>query len=193
MEQVLIEEKTFAKQDLTANPLPKGDYEYCTFINCNLADADLAHIKLLDCVFIDYNLSMANITGTAFRDVRFKDCKMLGLHFDTCSKFGLSLGFENCNLNHCSFYQTKVKKTTFKNTQLREVDFTEADLTGSFFDGCDLSAAIFQKTILEKCDFRTSFNYVIDPENNKIKKAKFALTGIAGLLEKYGIEIDLLN
>jgi hypothetical protein len=34
---------------------------------------------------------------------------------------------------------------------------------------------------------------VIDPENNKVKKAKFALTGIAGLLEKYGIEIDLLN
>jgi len=39
-------------------------------------------------------------------------------------------------------------------------------------------------------DFRTSVNYSLDPERNRIKKARFSLSGIAGLLDKYDIEID---
>ncbi len=42
----------------------------------------------------------------------------------------------------------------------------------------------------EGVDFRTSFNYSIDPQLNRIKKAKFSLPGIAGLLDKYDIVID---
>lgn len=94
------------------------------------------------------------------------------------------------SLNHSSFYRTKIKKTVFKNSQLHEVDFTECDLTSSVFDNCDLKGATFENTIIEKADFRTSFNYSIDPQINRIKKARFSLTGIAGLLDKYDIEID---
>ena len=115
---------------------------------------------------------------------------MLGLYFDSCNKFGLSFSFENCILNHSTFYRTKIKKTTFKNTQLRETDFTECDLTESLFDNCDLTSATFDHTIIEKADFRTSYNYTIDPEINRIKKAKFSISGISGLLEKYDIIID---
>ena len=84
----------------------------------------------------------------------------------------------------------KLKKARFKNSNLSEVDFTEADLTNSLFDNCDLSGARFEKTILEKADLRTSRNYSIDPELNKIKKAKFSIQSIAGLLDKYDIEIE---
>ena len=38
---------------------------------------------------------------------------------------------------------------------------------------------------------RWPFNYVIDPEMNKIKKARFSLSAITGLLSKYNIEIDM--
>jgi uncharacterized protein YjbI with pentapeptide repeats len=115
---------------------------------------------------------------------------MLGLHFDSCDEFGLSFSFENCILNNCTFYKIKIKKTTFKNTQLQEADFTECDMTESLFDNCDLTKATFYNTIIEKADFRTSSNYSIDPENNRIKKAKFSIHGIPGLLEKYDIIID---
>ena len=50
--------------------------------------------------------------------------------------------------------------------------------------------AIFDKTLLEKSDFRKAFNYTIDPETNRIKKAKFSLHSISGLLVKYDIEIE---
>jgi len=43
---------------------------------------------------------------------------------------------------------------------------------------------------LENVDFRSSYNYIIDPEKNKLKKAKFGVSGIFGLLKKYNLEID---
>jgi uncharacterized protein YjbI with pentapeptide repeats len=66
----------------------------------------------------------------------------------------------------------------------------EADLMGADFQGSDLNGAIFENTILEKADFRHAKNFIIDPETNRIKKAKFALDGLPGLLQKYGIEVE---
>lgn len=116
---------------------------------------------------------------------------MLGLHFDTCSEFGLSFSFDTCQLNHSSFYKTKLKKTVFKNSQLQDTDFAETDLTSAMFDNCNLIQATFDNTILEKADFRTSYNYSLDPEINRIKKAKFSISGISGLLDKYDIDIKI--
>jgi len=72
---------------------------------------------------------------------------------------------------------------------LQQVDFTEADLTNSIFNNCEFKSAIFERTTLEKSDFRTSYNYIIDPEKNKIKKAKFSMPEVLGLLRKYNIEV----
>jgi len=73
---------------------------------------------------------------------------------------------------------------------LHEVDFTEADLTESVFNNCDLKSTTFDFTNLEKTDFRTSFNYSIHPETNKLKKTQFSRNGIAGLLSRYDIIIE---
>ena len=102
----------------------------------------------------------------------------------------LILDFEDCNLNLASFFKLKLKNTKFKKCTLQEVDFVEADLTNSVFDNCDFTRAIFDRSILEKADLRTSHNYSIDPENNRIKKAKFSSPAVLGLLAKYNIEID---
>jgi hypothetical protein len=58
------------------------------------------------------------------------------------------------------------------------------------FDNCDLTRAAFDNTNLEKADFRTAFNYSLDPEKNRIKKGRFAYPGITGLLNKYDIIIE---
>jgi uncharacterized protein YjbI with pentapeptide repeats len=73
---------------------------------------------------------------------------------------------------------------------LQQVDFTEADLSGADFADCDLLQATFDNTILEKADLRTAVNFSIDPERNKLKKAKFTTAGLAGLLDKYNLLID---
>jgi uncharacterized protein YjbI with pentapeptide repeats len=128
--------------------------------------------------------------GTSLQNVHFRDCKMLGLRFDDCDPFLFAVGFENCVIDHSSFYNVKLKKTAFINSSLKEADFTGSDLTDAIFDGCDLAAAHFERTNLENADLRTAFNYSIDPEQNYITGALFSLTGIAGLLDKYKIVIQ---
>ena len=87
-------------------------------------------------------------------------------------------------------YIDNIKNTRFRNSQLQETDFTACDLTGALFDNCDLANAVFDNTNLVKADFRTSHNYSIDPERNRLKNARFSLSGLPGHLGKYDIVID---
>ncbi|HEY4147778.1 MAG TPA: pentapeptide repeat-containing protein [Chitinophagaceae bacterium] len=190
MAETYVEGKTFNKIDYTEIPWVMGEYENCTFTNCRLNGAGLSDSRFFNCVFKDCNLSLARLGKTTFNDARFIDCKMLGLRFDHCNKFGFSVYFEKCQLSHSSFFQTVLKKTIFKSTKLTEVDFTECNLTAAVFTDCDLADAKFDNTVIEGADFRASYNYSIDLTKNKVKKAKFGLYGLPGLLEQYDIEID---
>ncbi len=191
MEQIYIQDKTFTSKDFTENSLMIGEYENCIFSNCNFATSDLSAFKFIDCVFVGCNLSLATLIKTTFRDTKFKDCKMLRLHFDARKEFGLSFSFDNCQLNHSSFYKTKIKGPFFKNYVLHENDFTECDLSSCLFDNCDLAGATFDDTNLEKSDFTSAYHYSIDPVQNRIKKAKFSLAGVIGVLDKYDIKIKI--
>lgn len=190
MESAYIVGKYYEQINFSEVPLPKGDYEQCTFTNCNFSNTDLSHISFVDCTFSACNMSMARLNNTAFKDVHFKDGKLLGLHFEHCNTFLFKVSFDSCLINLASFYNLKLKKTLFKNSSLQEVDFSNADLSEAVFDQCDLAYAVFDNTIVEKVDFRTSFHYAIDPERNRIKKAKFSLPGVTGLLNKYNIDIE---
>lgn len=186
MERIYEEGKTFEK--ITA--LSKGDYEGCTFVHCDFGNANFADFNFTDCVFDNCNLSLATLSGTTLNTVAFKHCKLAGLHFENCNDYLFSVSFEQCNLHLSSFYKRKLKNTVFTGCNLHEVDFTEADLSGSSFAKCDLPDAVFDNTVLEKADFRSAINYRIDPEQNKIKKAKFSIDQLAGLLTKYNIDIS---
>ncbi len=107
--------------------------------------------------------------SAALRDSRFLNCKLLGVRFDECNEFLFSAHFENCMLKFASFHKLKLKQTHFQTCNLQEADFSETDLTGSIFETCDLQRTLFDHTNLGKVDFRSSFNYSIDPEKNRIK------------------------
>jgi uncharacterized protein YjbI with pentapeptide repeats len=151
---------------------------------------DLTKVVFIECTFDGCDLSMTTLNNTSLREIKFKNCKMLGLHFEECNPFLFEVSFSNCQLNLSSFYQRRLKQTVFSNCQLQEVDFAEADLTAAKFDNCDLTYAVFSNTILEKADFTTSHSYILDPETNYLTGARFSLDGLPGLLTKYAIEIE---
>jgi fluoroquinolone resistance protein len=190
MNKPTVEGKTYTKEDFTVNKLEKAEYEHCIFTGCTMLQADLSSVQFVSCEFRSCDLSNANLRNTSFREVKFMDCKLLGLHFQNCEKFLFSASFENCRLDLSSFYKMNMKKALFRNCRFQESDFTECDLQLALFDNCDLGRAIFFHSILEKTDLRTSYNYSIDPEQNKIKKAKFSKEGLSGLLDKYDLEIS---
>jgi len=186
-----MSEPYFFEQTFDSHVLPiRGEYDGCFFKGLNFSDQDLSSYSFNECTFQDCNFSMAKLNNTAFRDVKFKGCKMMGLRFEDCNSFGFSIALEDCTLNHASFFQVKMRKTVFKNTSLMEVDFSEADVSESIFHDCPLSMAVFNRTNLEKCDFRTAFGYSIDPEKNRLKNARFSTSGISGLLDKYHLMIE---
>ena len=190
MSSQYVYDQFFDKADVDATGLLKGEYEQCSFNGCDFSSGTLADYKFVDCVFIDCNLSLTKLTGTAFRDCTFQGCKLLGLHFDSCNPVGFAVKFESCLLNHASFYALSIKQTNFAKSSLIEVDFSEADLTGSQFDSCDLLGAVFDRTNLEQVDFTTAANFTIDPETNKIRKAKFSSQNLIGLVSKFGIIVS---
>jgi uncharacterized protein YjbI with pentapeptide repeats len=83
-----------------------------------------------------------------------------------------------------------MKKQLFSGCHLEEVDFTECELMEAKFSDCNLIGARFENSNLIKADFSTAVHYTIDPTINRIKKAKFALSGIPGLLTTFDIVID---
>ncbi len=190
MGKELIRDKEFNNVDFTKYELIALEYENCSFINCNLYETDLSNLVFIDCSFDNSDLSLAKLTNTAFKSIIFTNCKMLGLHFEDCNPFLISMTFNNCQLNLSCFYQINLTTSAFNNCKLHEVDFNESKLRGNNLKNCDLLGAVFQNTILNKVDFRTSYNFSIDPEINSISGAKFSASGALGLLDKFNIIIE---
>lgn len=190
MERIYITDQAFSNINFTEKPLAIGDYENCQFSNCQFQNTSLSGINFSGCVFSGCDMGMAKLSNTTFNDIQFINCKLLGLHFNDCNTFLFTVSFEHCILNLASFYKMKMKKTRFTGSTLQEADFTETDLSAAVFGHCNLAGAIFEQTILEKADFRTADGFSINPERNRMKKARFAVTGLSGLLHKYNLDID---
>jgi|TARA_B110000093_G_C12949139_1_gene401662 uncharacterized protein YjbI with pentapeptide repeats len=185
-----FDSENFIKIDFNKTNLKKGEYDNCIFEQCNFENTNLSNIHFIECEFVDCNFSNSIVKNTAFRAVKFSKSKMIGIKFYECNTFLLNFTFDNCQLNFSSFYKLKIPQTLFNECNLEEVDFTEANLNNSRFHISNFNNAIFNETNLEKTDFKTAFNFSIDPENNMLKSAKFSKENIGGLLSKYKVIIE---
>lgn len=166
------------------------EYECCIFKNCDLSGAYLTSTRFIECEFIECNLSNIHVEETSFLDCVFSNCKMLGIQFDRCNHLLFSAKFENCQLDHSTFYQMKLQQTEFNQSSMEGVDFTDAELKGTKVTGCNLLNAKFERTNLQGADLTASSNFSIDPEQNQISKAKFSQSELEGLLIRYNIKVD---
>ncbi|MBM3423194.1 MAG: pentapeptide repeat-containing protein [Chlorobi bacterium] len=186
----LTENRTFENEVFDAGNQLSGSYEECLFFGCGFTGAELSGVTFRDCTFEMCDFTLAGMKNVALQQVLFRQCKLQGVQFGECRTFLLELRFEECLMRFSTFLKLSLKETVFRKCDLQEADFTEADLTGASFGESDLMKAVFQHTNLEKADFRTALNYSINPETNRLRKARFSLPGITGLLDTYGIEIE---
>ena len=82
-----ISDQQFKKLNATTETLELAEYENCTFTDCLFTNTDFSGFLFSDCTFVGCDLSMANLANSSFREVKFKDCKLLGLHFEHCNPF----------------------------------------------------------------------------------------------------------
>lgn len=185
-----FDSQKYSKIDFTTTKIKKGEYDNCSFTNCNFEGIHASNMQFVECKFIDCNFSNTIVKDTAFKDVNFVNCKIMGVKFNECDTFLLQFSFKDCQLNFSTFYQLKIPNTKFVNCNLEETDFTETTLNNSLFDNCSLKNTIFDRTFLEKVNFITSHNIEINPEENKLKGAKFSKENVVGLLLKYKLIIE---
>jgi uncharacterized protein YjbI with pentapeptide repeats len=190
MESLIHTHKTFEKVSFIDKKVTNREYEDCIFKNCDFSNSNFSNNTFMDCEFIDCNLSMTLLGNTSLKTVHFKNCKLLGIQFHLCTDFLFCVSFEDCTLDYSSFANKIMPKTKFNTCAMKEVSFIGANLTNSTFENCNLDNSIFNDTQLAGADFRTAYNYKIDPEFNPMRKAKFSTQGIVGLLDKYDIKIE---
>jgi uncharacterized protein YjbI with pentapeptide repeats len=166
------------------------EFEGCTFTDCDFSQCVFLSVTFIDCTFNHCVFTGAKINYVAFRTVFFNGCQIVDVNFAMCDKLIFEIHFNKCVLDFSKFYTLKIKGTTFTECSIIAADFMNADLTAVMFDKCDLYRTVFMQSVLSKADFRTSFNYTLDPEKNKIKKAIFSLDGVKGLLAKHDIIVD---
>ena len=166
------------------------EFEDFHFLSCDFGGADLRRLRFADCLFEHCNLAAAQLTDTALQNVAFADCKLLGLQFSTCRSLLFGVHFDRCQLRYASFAGRALPGTRFVGCTLDEADFTDADLTKSRFADCSLAGAVFEHTRLAGADFSTATGFVIDPERNPLRGARFALAGLPGLVARYGLVVE---
>lgn len=165
------------------------EFEGCTFNGCNFSHCVFVAVSFIDCTFNDCTFTDAKINYVAFRTVYFNRCEIKDVNFSMCDKLLFEIHFKGCLLDFSKFYTLKIKGTTFTDCSIIAADFMNTDLTGVLFDNCDLYRSEFAKAIAHKCDFLSSYNYIIDPRKTKISKAIFSLAGVKGLLATHDITV----
>jgi uncharacterized protein YjbI with pentapeptide repeats len=177
-----IEQTDFSNARLAA------EYESVEFRSCNFTD--ISGVNFTDCLFTACNLSNASVGKCKMQDIRFADCKLIGINFFEAHDFGFAVHFENCLLDFASFDHKKMNQSSFSNCRLHGVNFSQTDLSKATMANCDLLEAIFANTNLSGVDFTTNRNFTIDPQLNLVKKARFSSAALAGLLTRFDLIIE---
>ncbi|RYZ86306.1 MAG: pentapeptide repeat-containing protein [Proteobacteria bacterium] len=183
-----IESQTFTGQ-MAADSLLYTDFETCVFNDCDFTDCDFTGTVFIDCAFNDCNFAATPINYVALRGATFTRCDFTDVNFAMVDQLLFDISFTHCTLDYAKFYKLKLARTVFSNCSIIAADFMAADMTDVTFDNCNLHQTVFHDTLLQKADFTSSFNYAMDPEKNKLKRAIFSKDGLAGLLAKYEIVV----
>mgnify|MGYP006076932711 FL=1 len=84
-------EEHFKQVDYGAEELRKTLFESCVLKNCSFAQLNFIGLTFEDYEFINCDFTGAFINESAFREVSFVGCKMIGLNFESVNPFRLKI------------------------------------------------------------------------------------------------------
>ncbi|PKN24067.1 MAG: pentapeptide repeat-containing protein [Deltaproteobacteria bacterium HGW-Deltaproteobacteria-22] len=181
---------SFEGLDLGAFRLSGHTFEDCTFTSCRFDDRPQAGVSFISTEFRRCELVLTKLAGVTLNGVLFADCKLVGVHFSECNKFGFAPAFEGCLIDQSVFQKHTWKKGRFVKSLIRSCDFMECGLREAVFDESTFENTRFSQCDLVRADFRTAAGYTIDPSGNRISKARFSLPEAQSFLVFLGIRLD---
>lgn len=190
MASTYLDDQEFNLIDYRKEDIQGIQFEECIFNQCNFTGVSLSKCTFISCTFIDCDLSSAKIPQTAFQEVEFKNCKLMGLDFSGINSFLFNITATNSQISLCSFARLKMPQSTFDNCDFTESDFWKTNLSKSIFANCNLDRCSFEQSNLSNADLSTAYNFNINPDLNTIKGATFSKENLIGLLHKYQIKLN---
>lgn len=180
----------FESSEMPINSWIGQTFEQCTFRKLSLSDEVFFNSNFINCRFEGCDLSRVELKNTQLQDVLFTHCKLMYVDFGVCNAFSFHADFQHCQLDNAVFLNRRLKKAQFIECSLKEAHILKCDLAGAKFKECNLELTRFEDNNLMQADFSTSYNLELNPDTNKIKKAKFSLHNLPGLLTKHDLVIS---
>lgn len=175
--------------DIKAREYSECIFEHCIFAGIVLIDVVFDNCAFVNCTFRDVNLAGLRMQNATFRDTAFINIDWSEIRYAS-KLFPLVKEISKCILKYNNFSKMKLLKLPLVDSSLIDCAFLECDLSGSVFKNVDLQDTSFQECNLSKADFREARNYRINPESNRMHKAKFSLPEVVGLLTDLDISIE---
>ena len=167
-------------------------FERCVFEGCDFHESRFTGSKFLNCTFNDCNLSVTRFDESVMKGVQFSNSKLTGVVFSPAGDSEMfSVYYDRCVIYSSNFLGLCLENTSFNQCEIIDTDFINIDLKGSFFKGTNLKGSRFQNANLSRVDFSTATNYSINPLVNNIREARFAGTEAFGLLNSFGIRLQI--
>lgn len=181
-------EQEFKGLNFSGKEMREKEFYKCRFASCNFFKTKFIGCEFEDCTFAACDLSLAQVKGSKFLSIFFRDSKLAAIDWREIRK-PCTFKFVDTRLDNSVFYKMDLRSINFINCSAQNVDFVEADLSKAVFTNTDLAGSKFSFTNLAYTDFSEAFNYNINPGENKLKKTVFSMPEAASLLNSFDLII----
>ncbi|MCP4869106.1 MAG: pentapeptide repeat-containing protein [Proteobacteria bacterium] len=181
------EAKSFDGLDLRGGRLERVELLDCVISDSQLSEATLDSCSFEDVTFRRCDLSVVQLGGTAFRGVKFDECKLTGLDWSRAQDLTFEVSFHDCVLDFSSFQGVRLRKLRIEGGRAHNVIFADSDLRAARLGYVDLAGAQFTGNDLRGTDLSTSVNVVLEPRTNRLHKTKLPVDAALKHLKQMGI------
>jgi fluoroquinolone resistance protein len=178
---------SFKDLDYSESEVIGKSFTSCKFLKCNFFKTEFKECVFNNCTFEKCDMSVIKITATQIKDLVFEKCKVVGVDWTEKYRYKVQLEFYESLLNYSNFSNIELKNFVLEDSTALEVDFIDTSMIKANCKGTDFTGSIFLRTNLNEADFRAAKHYLINIQNNKVKKAKFSLPEALNLLAPFEI------
>ena len=185
--------ETFAGFD-PGPSLKDTEYQDCVFKACRWQGVHLENCSFLGCTFDHCQFSDIHFTFCKMRDAWLEGCAFRGIGWGALQGrggLGQPIGKAiNCSFRYNQFVGMALGGFDFSRNQFSECLFDDCKLAEADFNGAGLGRTAFTRCDLQNADFRAAQEYLIDPNQNKLKGARFSFPDVVTLLDGLGLRIE---
>lgn len=153
----------------------------CRFDGIIFDEVNVRFGSIEDVEFVNSDLSNFTFVDTYISKVKFKNCKLFGMHF-------IDSTFDNINIEECM-----CNIINFTNVRINNSRICESSFKSSNIDNCEFKKITLEKVDFSNSEFRDTSLKNIDLSSCNIEKINIDLKNIKGAIINLEQTMDLIG